>query len=127
MPEGFDDDWSATVCSLLDQLFLSASAGFSRTAPEQPRNGVVEDMLWEADPLRFAERYPDSRIIDSYGGQWPPPCIDYWVYIDAGARRALISTEGWSAERQSLDLTGRGNDDAQRIGEVLGAILSVRT
>ena len=125
MPEGFDDDWSATVCSVLDRLFQNASAGFSRTAPKQPQNGFVEDMLWEADPLRFAERYPNSAVIDSYGGQWPPPCIDYWIYIDGPARRALISTEGWSAEQQAVDLTGHGDDDAQRIGEVLGGILSV--
>src|SRR3712207_8830332 len=36
-------------------------------------------LLWEAEPARFAARYPDIRIEDSYGDQWPDvSCIDYW-------------------------------------------------
>ena len=28
----------------------------------------------------FAERYPDSGIVESYGTQWPDvTCIDFWV------------------------------------------------
>lgn len=113
------------MCALLDALFGRAAAGFSRSTPAQPRDGVVEDMLWEADPLSFAERYPDSGIHAAYGEQWPPPCIDYWVYVDAELRQALISTEGWSAKPQPVHLTGNGPSDARRIGVILAVILSV--
>ena len=81
-------------------------------------------MLWEADPQRFAQRYPDSGIQESYWG-WPQPCIDYWVYVDEPTRLALISTEGWTGGRHEIPLTGRGVEDARRISEVLGAILRV--
>ena len=125
MPEDFDDDWSAAVCAVLDALFLRTAAGFSRTAPARPRPGVVEDLLWEADPVRFAERYPESGVVESYGGQWPPTCIDYWVYVDAPTRRAVLSTEGWGVEPPTVELTGRGALDAARLASVLGKILSV--
>ncbi|WP_323099172.1 hypothetical protein [Intrasporangium sp. YIM S08009] len=125
MPDGFDDDWSATVCAALDSLFLGASAGFSRSSPGQPRDGVVSDMLWEADPLRFAERYPDSGVVESYGAGWPPPCIDYWVYVDVPTRLAMLSTEGWTGDHRPVELSGRGAVDARRLAAALGEILSV--
>ncbi|WP_076260917.1 hypothetical protein [Intrasporangium flavum] len=127
MPEGFDDDWSATVCAVLDALFLRASAGFSRSSPAHPRDGVVGDLLWEADPIRFLERYPASGVVESYGGQWPPPCIDYWVYVDATTHRARLSTEGSGVDSPTVELTGRGSVDAARLAAVLGEILSVPT
>jgi hypothetical protein len=125
--EGFDDDWTVAVCAVLDALFLGASAGFSRTARAQPRPGVVEDLLWEADPVLFAERYPESGVVASYGGQWPPTCIDFWVYVDAPTRRAVLSTEGEGAQPPPVELTGRGGVDAARLAAVLGEILSVPT
>jgi hypothetical protein len=125
--DGFDDDWSTTVCTVLDDLFLRAGAGFSRAAPAQPHDGVVGDLLWEADPTRFLERYPDSDVVESHGGLWPPPCIDYWVYVDAPSRRAQLSTEGWGGEPATVELSGRGAVDAGRLAAVLGQILSVPT
>ena len=119
----FEDDWSSIVCGSLDRIFLRASAGFQRTAPETFTKGVVGDMLWEAEPVRYAERYPDSGVVESYGGQWPPVCIDYWVYVDTSAGRALVSIEGWDTEPQSVDLTGHGLVDAGRIGGILEGIL----
>ena len=125
MPQGFEEDWSAAVCAVLDTLFLGSSAGFSRTAPAQPRPNVVEDLLWEADPVRFAERYPDSGVVASYGGLWPPPCIDYWVCVEAPTHRARLSTEGWGLEHPTVELTGRGAVDAARLASILREILSV--
>ncbi len=126
MTSAFAPQWSAIVCGRLDALFESADAGFSRSLPQQPVTGLVGDMLWEADSLRFTERYPDSGIVESYGPQWPAPCIDYWVYVDVESRRATLSTEGWSTELQEIELSGTGAEDANRIGEVLAGILRVK-
>ena len=127
MADGFDDDWSTTVCTVLDDLFLRARAGFSRAAPARPRDGVVGDLLWEADPARFLERYPDSDVVESYGGLWPPPCIDYWVYVDVPSHVAQLSTEGWGGEPRTVELSGSGAVDAGRLAAALGEILSVPT
>ncbi|WP_149814477.1 hypothetical protein [Serinicoccus marinus] len=121
--EEFEPEWSPIVCHRLDSLFTSTNAGFSRSSPTQPVIGVVGDMLWEADPIQFAELYPDSGIVESYGDQWPAPCIDYWVYIDVEARLATLSTEGWSHSNQEIALTGKGSEDADRLHEHLARIL----
>lgn len=123
MTRGFEPEWSAIVCRRLDAVFDATNAGFSRTSPEQPMIGVVDDMLWEANPIRFAERYPDSGIVESYGDQWPAPCIDYWVYVDVETRLATLSTEGWSVDRQEITLSGIGDEDADRLHEHLARIL----
>ena len=119
----FEGEWSSVVCRRLDALFESAHAGFVRSVPAEPVAGVVDAMLWEADAVRFAERYPDSGIIESYGDQWPAPCIDWWVYVDAGAGRAEISTEGWSDENQVIELSGHAAQDADRLAEILAGRL----
>ena len=58
----------------------------------------------------FADRYSDSKIIDSYGPvQWPRVCcIDFWVYVDRRPRRARINVEVWGLDEQVVDLTGDG-------------------
>ena len=84
-------------------------------------------MLWEADPVRFAARYPDSGIEESYGDQWPPPCIDYWIYLDPDARVAKVCTEGWSWPDQEFALSGVGVEDADRLGDYLAQVLQIGT
>lgn len=123
MTSGFEPEWSLIVSRRLDALFDSTNAGFSRSSPQQPTTGLVGDMLWEADPIRFAERFPDSGVVESYGDQWPAPCIDYWVYIDVEARMATLSTEGWDFDRQKIALSGSGAQDADRLHEHLSRIL----
>lgn len=118
---GFDDDWQPVVCRHLDALFDDAGAGFSRSS--EAKNGQVEDMLWETDPISFAERYPDSGIEESYGSQWPPHCIDFWIYVDVNRRLARLSTEGLHARFDKIPLTGRSDVDARAIGEVVAPIL----
>jgi hypothetical protein len=122
---GFEPGWSVEVCQRLDELFAAAQAGFSRSLPASPTIGWVGDMLWEAEPLRFHERYPDSGIAESYGPQWPAPCIDYWVYVDVASRRATISTEGWNAGRKTLPLSGKGTEDAEALRGILAGILRI--
>jgi len=76
-------------------------------------------------PRRFAERYPDSRIVDSYGDEWPPPCIDYWVYLERDARQVRISAEGWGYVDDVLDMSGEGVLDGIGIGNAMAHILGV--
>jgi len=126
MKTAFDQSWADDVCRLCDPVFESADVGFVRQTAHDPGSGIITSLLWEADPVRFAERYPDSDVIESYGpDDWPPHCIDYWVYVDANARQAHISTEGWSSRDEILDLSGDGVHDGLAIGSAMARILRV--
>jgi hypothetical protein len=76
---------------------------------------------------RFADRFPDSGIVESYGADsWPGvTCIDYWVYVDGDARRARISVEGWHVDEPLIPLSGDGRRDGLAIGTVMARILRV--
>lgn len=124
MGSQLDRTWAEAVCSVCDPVCASADVGFVNQILEEPGRGVTA-LLWEADPHRFAERYPNSGVIESYGhDQWPPPCIDYWVYVNPEARQARISVEALSDD-ETVDLTGDGLGDGQDIGDVLARILRV--
>jgi hypothetical protein len=106
----------------LRTVFASADVGFewnsrSEGDPEQPA------LLWEADPQLFAERYPDSGIKGSYGDQWPPPCLDYWVYVDPETETARLSLEGFPEPDRDLALTGDGALDGAMLAAVFASIL----
>jgi hypothetical protein len=82
--------------------------------------------LWEAEPALFAARYPDSRIEDSYGDQWPGVfCIDHWIYVDPVTMTACLSVEGWSGTDESVDLTGDGRVDGRHLASEFAHILGV--
>lgn len=88
----FDETWAAGGCWVCDPVF-------------------------EAAPHRFAERYPDSGIVASYGDGWPGVHrIDYWVYIEAEARQARLSVEGWNPGFLIVPLSGDGTQDGLPIG-----------
>jgi len=126
MGTAFDQNWTKDVCRLCDPVFDAADVGFVRQTSHDPDSGSITSLLWEADPIRFAVHYPDSEVIESYGPEeWPPPCIDYWVYVDASARHAQISVEGWSSRDQVLDLSGVGVRDGLNIGSAIARILRV--
>jgi hypothetical protein len=57
--------------------------------------------------------------------QWPPPCIDYWIYVDGEAQQARISVKGWSPRDEVLDLSGDGVRDGLSIGDSVARILGV--
>lgn len=122
----FDRVWAGAVCGLCDPVFAAADVGFVRQIHEEPGRGVTA-LLWEADPILFEERYPDSGIAESYGDQWPAPCIDFWVYVDGRRHQARTSTEGWGADQDvdALSLTGDGEKDGIAIGAVMARILRV--
>ena len=72
-----DDAWAQEVAAFVDPVLALADFGFGRL----PSNSRADALLWGADPVRFAERYPESGIIETYGQeQWPGvPCIDFWA------------------------------------------------
>jgi hypothetical protein len=73
-----------------------------------------------------AARYPDSRIEDSYGDDWPGvPCVDYWIYVDPTTMTARLSVEGWSRPDDAIDLTGDGRVDGARLASEFAHILGV--
>jgi hypothetical protein len=126
MRNELDRVWVAEVCGVCDPVFAAADVGFERQVHEEPDRGITA-LLWEAEPERFAARYPDSGISESYGDQWfQVTCIDFWVYLDGAPGQARTSTEGWSADQDTtLALTGDGFRDGLKIGTVMARILRV--
>jgi hypothetical protein len=123
----FDRSWTEGVCRVCDPVFGAADVGFARQIHEEPRRGITA-LLWEADPQMFAERYPESGIVESYGTGWSGvTCIDFWVYLDAADGTASTSTEGWTSDHEvrDLPLTGIGILDGRAIGAVMARILQV--
>ena len=123
----FDSDWAEAVCNVCDPVFAAADVGFTRQVQVGEGRDDVASLLWEADPGRFAARYPDSGIVESYGREnWAGVhCIDYWVYVDHDARQARLSLEGWSLTDEVLDLTADGVRDGRVIGNAVARILRV--
>ncbi len=121
----FDRVWAEAVCDVCDPVFAATDVGFVRQIHVDPGPRVTA-LLWEAAPVLFAARYPDSGIVEAYGDQWSQvTCIDFWVYVDGELRQARTSTEGWDFAEQVLDLTGVGATDGQAIGDVMARILRV--
>ena len=66
------ESWIEEVSQACDPIFEAAAVGFVRQVnyADDDRKEVVS-LLWEADPQRFADRYPESGIVETYGGdQW---------------------------------------------------------
>ncbi|MEZ0579033.1 hypothetical protein [Nocardioides sp. MH1] len=120
-----DQAWVEAVCAACDPVFDAANVGFLRQV-QHAEDGTVGAVLWEADPRRFAERYPDSGIVEAYGAeQWSGvPCIDYWVYVDHVARTARVSVEGWNLPEVRLPLRG-DLLDATALADLFARILGV--
>ncbi len=118
-----DLTWRDAVRDACEPVFASADVGFVWN--RATFDAVQPTLLWEADPERFAARYPDSGIERSYGEQWPPPCIDYWVYVDPETMVARLSVEGWSVSEHIVELSGDGRTDGQLLATAFAAILRV--
>lgn len=112
--------WVDAVIVHLQPVFDAADVGFEC-------NQVNESaMLWEADPRQFAERYPDSDIIATYGvDQWPSVhCIDFWFYLDRGAEgEVLVSFEGWHSAHGPVAVTGDPDIDGSALAQMLSTHL----
>ncbi|MFC7487892.1 hypothetical protein ACOCJ7_14860 [Knoellia sp. CPCC 206453] len=125
MATTLDHAWAESVCAVCDPLCEAANVGFVRQVMTNPSGGIAA-LLWEAEPLLFADRYPDSGIVDSYGqDQWPPSCVDYWIYLDAENREARFSVEGLEPDNVLVHLTGDDLEDGQALRRVLAGILRV--
>jgi hypothetical protein len=123
MVPALDRGWVDAMIAVCDPVYAAADVGFVR---QISRDGdTVKAILWEAKPVEFARRYPDSGIVGSYGDQWPPPCIDYWVYLDAEAMEAQFSVEGWSGPDEVVPLSGDGEADGLAIASAMARILRV--
>ena len=90
------------------------------------REQVVDALLWEAIPLRFAEAYPDSEIVETYGSGWPPGCLDFWAYVRPNKPCAVLRPEGWNLDEIEVALSGNGSFDGSAIGRDFARILRVR-
>ena len=116
--------WQDAVRAACEPMFLSCGAGFEWNEsvhfdPQSP------SLLWEADPERFAERFPDSEIEGSYASAWPPHCIDYWIYVDPRQMTATLSPEGWNMHDETLPITGDGARDGRLICAWFARVLGV--
>lgn len=118
--------WAEQVCAHCDPVFAAADVGFERQLQHPgPGSDDVTALLWEADPERFAARYPESGIDESYGGSLADvPCIDYWVYLDEPGQ-ARISVEGFGLPELLVPLTGHGTADGRQLAAVFARILGV--
>ena len=124
----FDAAWGDEVARLCDPVFDAADVGFVRQVMYSDDGRTrVEALLWEADPTRFAERYPDSGIVETYGtDQWPGVhCIDFWAYVEHEARRCRLSAEGWNLPELYLPLQGFAAADGAAIADTFARILGV--
>ena len=125
-----DSQWAEEFCRLCDPVFEAAAVGFTRQVLHSDDEGAtVSALLWEANPTRFAEKYPDSGVIESYGAeQWSEvTCIDYWVYLDHDKNQCRLSVEGWNLPELILNLSGYSSMDGFHIADVFARILGVRS
>jgi hypothetical protein len=124
-----DDAWVEQVCTTCDQVFDAVDVGFvGQVLRSGPGDAPAIALLWEADPQRFAERYPDSGIVESYGGPEAyvgVHCIDYWVYLDGPDDHCRLSVEGWSWPELLVPITGQADLDAAAIADAFARILRV--
>ncbi len=125
MTSPFDKQWFEEVSAHVDLILDAAQVGFVRQAQGADEAGQVAALLWEADPAKFAARYPDSGIVETYGeDQWSDVhCIDYWVYVDHEHRRCRISVEGWNLPDVMIELHGQSRVDASAIADAFARIL----
>ena len=120
-----DERWGTAVFASCDPVFAAADVGFDGRFSLE--GATVSAFLWEAEPRRFAERYPDSDIIESYGAQqWPDvTCVDYWVYVEPEKNRCRVSVEGWNLCEFFVDVTGDGHRDGMDLASLLARILAI--
>ena len=117
-----DAGWFDAVRAACDPVFEAADAGFDWNESAFS-DGEEPTLLWEADPVPFAARYPQLEMEESYGDQWPPPCIDFWVTVSRSDQTASLDLEGFRDPAQPVALTGDGSVDGARLAGIFRANL----
>ena len=123
-----DESWAIDVSRMCDPVFEAADVGFVRQPLPTGPGHVVDALLWEADPQRFVGRYPDSGLVDAYGGAEQfagVHCVDFWVYVERDTGRCRLSVEGWNLPELWLELRGHGAADGAAIADTFARILGV--
>jgi len=94
----------------LDPVLADAGFVWNHSALARGDDGRVRTILYEADPVVFARRYPQTDMEESYGPeQWPPPCIDLWVHLDRAAGRLEVDLEGFEDLAEELRRLNRAD------------------
>lgn len=81
-------------------------AGFELSSFVISEDEHMVGVVYEAEPLDFLRRCPQSRLDESYGDQWPAPCIDLWLNFYRDARRIELELEGLDV-LERLQASGR--------------------
>ena len=118
-----DPTWHDAVREACEPVFASADVGFVWN--QATFDAAQPTLLWEADPERFAARYPDSGIERSYGDQ-----VAASLHRLLGVRRprdARGSALGRGLERLGAHLRAerRWWPDGQLLATAFAAILRV--
>lgn len=115
--------------ALSDEL---APYGFEFNSVTEAEDGETA-ILFETDAESFVRAHPGLGLEESYGEQWPPPCLDLWLKFDALDDPVEISFEvfdllAWAAS-EDPELHARlggledPGDHAVAVGEALGRVL----
>lgn len=117
---------------------MLSEAGFELSSFVITEDEQMIGVVYEADPVDFLRRYPQSGLDKSYGAQWPAPCVDLWLNFYRDARRIEVDLEGIEvleqlqasgqdalAERVT-QLSGDLDADVQVIADALARVLGLR-
>jgi hypothetical protein len=122
----------------VDPVVAQAGFAWNESGQNVDRAGRLNAVLYEAAPLDFVTRYPESDLQESYDpGEWPPPCVDLWLEFDWNEKRTTLNLEGFhvtehlaasgleSVATRATRLTDASQDDARMIASALACVLGV--
>jgi hypothetical protein len=122
----------------VDPVVAQAGFRWNEHAQEVDRAGRLNAVLYEAVPLDFVTRYPESDPQESYHpDEWPPPCVDLWLEFDWNESRTDFNLEGFEVTQdlaasghqgvatRATRLTDDPEDDARAIASALAYVLGV--
>lgn len=122
----------------VDPVVAQAGFRWNEHAQEVDRAGRLNAVLYEAAPLDFVTRYPESDLQESYPpDEWPPACVDLWLKFDWNENRTDFNLEGFEVTQdlaasghegvatRATRLTDDPEDDARAIASALAHVLGV--
>ena len=122
----------------VDPVVAQAGFTWNESGREVDSAGRLNAVLYEAGPLDFVTRYPESDLRESYDpDEWPPPCVDLWLEFDWNENRTDLNLEGFHVTQhlaasghqgvatRATRLTDDPEDDARVIASALACVLGV--